>query len=49
MRKELKNKTYDEERALYHLTETDVTDCIFGGPKDGESVLKECRDIRGKG
>ena len=49
MRKELKNKTYDEERALDHLTETDVTDCIFGGPKDGESVLKECRDIRVKG
>jgi len=38
-------KQFDEERALYNLTHADVTDCIFAGPADGESVLKEARDI----
>jgi len=41
-----KNKTYDEERALYHLTDAEVTGCTFAGPADGESALKECRDVR---
>ena len=45
MRKEIKNMTFDAERSLYNLTGADVTDCIFGGPADGESVLKECRDV----
>lgn len=36
---------YDEERALYHLTDTQVQRCVFAGPADGESVLKEARDI----
>ena len=38
-------KTFDEERALYHLTTTIVEDCTFAGPADGESVLKEARNI----
>lgn len=36
----------DEERALYGLYGTDVVGCRFEGPADGESALKECRDIR---
>ena len=38
-------KQFDEERALYNLTHGEVTDCIFAGPADGESVLKEARDV----
>ena len=38
-------RNYDEERALYHLTDAVVRDCSFAGPADGESVLKECRNI----
>lgn len=45
MREQIRNKQYGTERALYHLTGADVTDCIFAGPEDGESVLKECSDI----
>lgn len=45
MREQIRNQQYDKERSLYHLTDTDVVDCIFAGPADGESVLKECRDI----
>lgn len=41
----IKGKQFDEERALYHLTGTEVDDCVFAGPADGESVLKESRDI----
>ncbi len=40
------NQTYDEERALYALRNATVENCTFAGPADGESVLKECRDIR---
>lgn len=42
---EIRNETHDEERALYHLQNALVTDCAFAGPADGESALKECRDI----
>lgn len=45
MRETIKEKQFDEERALYNLTGADVTDCVFAGPADGESVLKEARDI----
>ncbi len=37
--------TYDEERALYNLIDTEVENCIFAGPADGESAFKEARDI----
>lgn len=40
------SKTFDEERALYNLTDASVVDCTFAGPADGESVLKEARNIR---
>ena len=45
MRNTIENKTFDEERALYNLCDTDVKDCVFAGPADGESVLKEARNI----
>ena len=41
----IKDKTFDEERALYNLKNTKVINCIFTGPQDGESVLKESRNI----
>ncbi len=45
MRRQIKGQTFDEERALYNLCSCDVVDCVFAGPADGESVLKETRDI----
>lgn len=41
----ISKKQYDEERALYNLGNARVEDCIFAGPADGESVLKEARNI----
>ena len=37
--------TFDEERALYNIKNTEVKDCTFAGPADGESVLKETRNV----
>lgn len=45
MRENIINQQYDEERALYHLQHTDMEGCMFAGPADGESALKEARDI----
>lgn len=39
------NKTFDEERALYGAQNLIVKNCSFDGPADGESALKEGRDI----
>ena len=44
-RKQIKGMTFDEERALYNETHADVVYCNFSGPADGESALKEARDI----
>lgn len=41
----IENQTFDEERALYHLENTEVRNCTFAGKADGESVLKEARHI----
>ena len=38
----IENKRFDEERALYGLTNVKVRGCRFEGPADGESALKEC-------
>ena len=38
--------TLDEERALYGLNGAEVIRCLFDGPADGESALKECRNVR---
>ena len=45
MRELIQGKQFDEERALYYLRNADVVDCVFAGPADGESVLKEARDV----
>ncbi len=37
--------TLDQERSLYGLRGALVQHCQFSGPGDGESALKECRDI----
>ena len=39
------NGQYDEERALYGTTDATITGCRFDGPADGESALKECKNI----
>lgn len=41
----IQGKTFDEERALYNLTDGNVVECVFAGPADGESVLKEARNV----
>lgn len=45
MRKQIEKKQFDEERALYFSEGCDIRNCVFAGPADGESVLKESRDI----
>lgn len=45
MEKLITNQTFDEERALYNVKNTEVANCTFAGPADGESVLKEAREI----
>ncbi len=39
------NLVLDEERALYDIEDSTVKNCTFSGPADGESALKECRNI----
>lgn len=46
---EVKNQVFDEERALYGSKGITVTGCRFDGPADGESALKESRDITVQG
>lgn len=43
---EYKNQTFDEERALYGISDSLVENCRFDGPKDGESALKEAHNIK---
>lgn len=42
----LENQTYDEERALYGSDGVLIKNCRFDGPADGESALKESRNIQ---
>ena len=44
MKKNILNQTFDEERSLYNIKDTEVLNCKFEGPADGESVLKEGRN-----
>ena len=44
--KKYKNMIFDQERALYGEDGIEVTNCRFDGPADGESALKESRNIR---
>lgn len=41
----IENRQYDEERALYNTVDAYIKNCVFAGEADGESVLKESRDI----
>ena len=45
----VKNQTFDEERALYGSDGITVEECKFDGPADGESALKECRNVKVSG
>ncbi len=42
----IENQTFDQERALYGSDGLTVRNCSFTGPADGESALKESRNIR---
>lgn len=42
---EIKNQIFGEERALYNLENGLIENCRFAGIEDGESALKEARDI----
>ncbi len=44
-----KNQSFDEERALYGSDGVSLQNCRFEGPADGESALKECRNVTAKG
>lgn len=41
----IENKTFPNERDLYGLKDTKVINCRFEGNLEGESALKECRNI----
>lgn len=43
MTQKITGRQFDQERALYGLRDAQVTDCVFAGPADGESALKEVR------
>ncbi|MBQ8840406.1 MAG: DUF3737 family protein [Clostridia bacterium] len=47
--KTIKNQSFDNERALYESTDLEVIDCKFTGEADGESALKESKDIVARG
>ena len=40
-----KDTTYDEERALYGSDDIRVENCRFDGPADGESAMKESKNV----
>ena len=44
--KRIENETFDEERSLYGICDTEAIGCRFDGPADGESAFKESRRIR---
>lgn len=46
---EIKNRTFDEERALYGQHNISVLNCRFDGPADGESALKKSYDVNVRG
>lgn len=45
----ISGKTFDAERALYNLGDAVVEDCVFAGPADGESALKESHGVTVRG
>ena len=47
--KTIVNQTFDQERALYGVDGVVLESCKFDGPADGESALKEGKNILAKG
>ena len=45
MENRISGQVYDIERALYNIKNTEVSECTFAGPADGESALKETRNV----
>ena len=45
-RKIIENLTLGEERALYGTKDATIKNCTFEGEEQGESALKECRNIK---
>lgn len=45
MKKVIENLTFDNERAIYGQSGVKLINVSFDGPADGESAVKECRDI----
>jgi len=43
-----RNESFDQERALYGSDGVQVLNCRFDGPADGESALKESRNVEVK-
>lgn len=46
MSKIIENQIYPYERALYAAQDTELVYCIFDGEEDGESALKEAKNIK---
>ena len=44
-----RGRIFDEERALYGSDGAEIVNCRFDGPADGESALKESRNIKVSG
>lgn len=49
MKKIIENITLDEERALYGQENIKIVNVNFDGPADGESAVKECKDVEAEG
>ena len=45
----IQNEKFDQERALYGERDLIVRGCLFDGPADGESALKECSNVTAEG
>lgn len=42
----IRNERFEQERALYGAKDIQLNNCIFAGLEDGESALKEGKDIK---
>ena len=42
----IENEKFDEERALYGVSSVHLINCTFDGEADGESALKESKEIK---
>lgn len=45
MKNIIENKNFPQERALYGVNEVELKNCTFQGEEDGESALKEARNV----